>query len=246
MDIFQKEAGHSSLLFLEFVDPWLFISNFTQIHFSSVQSFSSVQLFATPCTVARQASLSITNSRNLCKLMSIQSVMPFNHLILCCPLLLLPSIFPSIRVFSKESVLYIRGPKYWSFSFRTSPSNEYSGLISFRIDWLDLLAVQGTLKSLLQHHSSKASILQHSAFLWSYSHTHTWLLEKTIDLTIWIFVSKVMSLLLNMLSRLVIAYLPRSKCFLNFMAAVTICSDFGAQENKVCYCFHCFPIYKFG
>ena len=118
----------------------------------------------TPWTVAHQVSLSITNSQSLFKLMSIESVMPFNHLILCLPLLLLPSIFPSIRVSSKESVLHIRWPKYWSFSFSISPSNEYSGLISFRIDWFDLLAVQGTLKSLLQHHSSKASILQHSAF----------------------------------------------------------------------------------
>ena len=127
--------------------------------FSSVQSLSRVQLLATPWTAARQASLSITNSRSLLKLMSIASVMPPNHLILCCPLLLLPSILPSIRVFSNELVLHIRWPKYWSFSFSVSPSNEYSGLISFRMDWLDLLAVQGTLKSLLQHHSSKASIL---------------------------------------------------------------------------------------
>ena len=126
---------------------------------SSVQSLSQVWLFATPWTAARQASLSITNPWSLLKLMSIESVMPSNHLILCCPLLLLPSIFPSIRVFSNESVLHIRWPKYWSFSFNISPSNEYSGLISFRVDWSDLLAVQGTLKSLLQHHSSKASIL---------------------------------------------------------------------------------------
>ena len=123
-----------------------------------------VRLFATPWTAARQASLSITSSRSLFKLMSIESVMPSNHLILCRLLLLLPSIFPSIRVFSKESVLHIRWPKYWSFSFSISPSNEYSGLISFRMDWFDLLAVQGTLKSLLQHHSSKASILWCSAF----------------------------------------------------------------------------------
>ena len=155
-----KEVGHSPLLFLEFVDPWLFISNFTQVQFSSVQSLSCVRLFATPLTVACQASLSITNSRSLLKLMSTQSVTSFNHFILCCPLLL-PSIFPSIRVFSKESVLCIRGPKYWSFSFNISPSNEYSGLISFRIDWFALLAVQGTLKSLLQHFTSKASILWH-------------------------------------------------------------------------------------
>ena len=129
---------------------------------SSVLSF--IQLFVTPWTAAHQASLSITNSQSLLKLMSIELVMPSNHLILCCPLLLPPSIFPSIRVFSNESTLHIRWPKYWSFSFNISPSNENSGLISFRTDWLDLLAVQGTLKSLLQHHSSKASILQCSAF----------------------------------------------------------------------------------
>ena len=130
----------------------------------SVQSLSCVWLFATPWTTARQAYLSITNSWSLLKLMSVESVMTSNHLILCCLFLLLPSIFPSIRVFSKESVLHIRWPKYWSFSFRISLSNEYSGLISFRMDWLDLLAVQGTLKSLLQHHRSKASIFQCSAF----------------------------------------------------------------------------------
>ena len=134
------------------------ISSLSQ--FSSVQFLSRAQLFATPRTAARQASLAITNSQSLLKLMSIQLVMPSNHLILCRPLLLWPSIFPSIRVFSNESVLHIRWPKYWSFSFSISPSNEYSGLISFRMDWLDLLAVQGTLKSLLQHHSSKASILR--------------------------------------------------------------------------------------
>ena len=132
--------------------------------FSSVQLLSHVRLFATPWTAARQASLSITTSHSLPKLMSIESVMPSNHLILCHPLLLLPSIFPSIRVFSNESALCIRWPKYWSLSFNISPSNEYSGLISFRMDWLDLLAVQGTLKSLLQHHSWKASILLCSAF----------------------------------------------------------------------------------
>ena len=132
---------------------------------SSVQSLSCVRLFATPWTAAHQASLSITNSRSLLKLMSIELVMPSNHLILCCPLLLLPSILPSIRVFSSESALHIRWPKYWSFSFNISPSSEYSGLISFRMDWLDLLADQGTLKNLLQHHSSKASILQPSALL---------------------------------------------------------------------------------
>ena len=153
----------------------------------------------------------ITNSQSLLKLTSIKSVMPSNHLILCCPLLLLPSIFPSIRVFSNESVLCIRWPKYWSFSFSISPSNEYSRQISFRMDWLALLAVQGTLKSLLQHHSSKASVLRPSAFFivqFSYSYTTT---GKTIALTRQTFVGKGMSLLLNMLSRLVIAFLPRRK-----------------------------------
>ena len=130
----------------------------------SVQSLSCIQLFATPLTAARQASLSITNYWSLLKLMSTESMMLSNHLILCCPLLLLPSIFPSIKVFSNDSVLHNRSPKYWSFSFNISPSNEYSGPISFRMDWLDHLAVQGTLKSLLQHHSSKASILRCSAF----------------------------------------------------------------------------------
>ena len=178
--------------------------------FSSVQSLSCVQLFATPWTVARQASLSITNPQSLLKLMSIESVMPSSHLILCCPLLLSPSIFSSIRIFSNESVLCIRWPKYWSFSFSISPSNEYSGLISFRMDWLDLLAVQGTLKSLLQHHSSKASILRCSAFF-TVQLSHPYMTTgKTIALTRWIFVGKVMSLLLNMLSRLVITFLPRS------------------------------------
>ena len=142
-----------------------------RFQFSSVQSLSCVQLFETPWTAACQASLSITNSWSLLKLMSIKSVMPSNHLILCHPLLLLPSIFPSIRVFSSESVLCIRWPKYWSFSFSISPFNEYS--VSFRIDWFDLLAVQGTLKSLLQHNSSEPSILQHSAFfILQVSHPH--------------------------------------------------------------------------
>ena len=143
------------------------------ILFSAVQSLRHVRLFVTPWTAARQASLSITNSQSLLKLMSITSVMPSNHLILCRPLLLLPSIFSSARVFSNESVLHIRWPRYWSFSFSISPTNEYSGLISFRVGWLDLLAVQGTLKSLLQHHSSKASILRCSAFFTlELSHTY--------------------------------------------------------------------------
>ena len=158
-----------------------------------------------------QASLSITNSQSLLKLMSIKSMMPSNYLILCLPLLLLPSIFPRIRVFSSESVLRIRWPKYWSFSFSISLSNEYSGLISFKIDWFDLLAVQGTLKSLLQHHNSKASILRCSAFFMvQLSHPYM-TTGKTIPLTRQTFVGKVMSLLFNMLSRLVTAFLPRSK-----------------------------------
>ena len=162
------------------------------------------------CTT-HQASLSITNSWSLLKLMSIDSVMTSNHLIFCHPLLLLPSIFPSIRVFSYESVLCIRWPKYWSFSFSISPSNEYSGLISFRMDWLGLLAVQETLKSFLQHHSSKASILQCSAFfIVQLSHPYM-TIGKTIALTRQTFVNMVMSLLFNMLSRLVITFLPKSK-----------------------------------
>ena len=202
----------------------------THIHYWSVQSLSRVWLFPTPWTAARQASWSIINSQRLLKLMSVELVMPSNHLILCRPLLLPPSIFTSIRVFSNESALRIRWPKYWIFSFSMSPSNEYSGLISFRMDWLDLLAVQGTLKSLLQHHSSKASILWPSAFfIVQLSHPYM----TTIALTRWTFVGKVMSLLFNMLSRLIIAFLPRSKC-LNFTTAVTICSDSGDQETKVC------------
>ena len=171
---------------------------------NSVQSLSCVQLFVTPCPAASQTSVSITTSQSLLKLMSIESVMPSNHLILCRPLLLLPSIFPSIRVFSSGSVIHIRWPKYCSFSFSISPSSEYSGLISFRMDWLDLLAVQGTPKSLFQHHSSNASILQHSAFF-TVQLSHPYMTTgKTIALTSRTLVGKVMSLLLNMLSRLVI------------------------------------------
>ena len=163
----------------------------------------------TPWTAACQASLSITNSGSLLKLMSIESVVLSNHLILCCHLFLLPSIFPSIRVFSSKLVLRIRWPKYWNFSI--SPSNEYSGVISFRIDWLDLLAIQGTLRSILEHQSSKVSILHCSAFfIAQLSHAYM-TTGKTIALTRWTFVGKVMSLLLNMLSRLVITFLPRSK-----------------------------------
>ena len=171
--------------------------------FSSVQLLSCVQLFATPWTAAHQASLFTTNSQSLLKLTSIESVMPSNHLILCCPLLLLPSIFPSIRVFSNESVLCIRWAKYWSFSFSTSPSNEYSGLISFRIDWLDLLSIYRTLKSLLQHHSSKASIFGCSAFfIVQLSHPYM-TTRKTIALTMQTSLSKVLSLLFNTLSKFV-------------------------------------------
>ena len=185
--------------------------SFHVLPIQSVQSLSRVRLFATPWTAAHLASLSIINFWSLLKLMSIKLVMPFNHLIPCHPLLLLSSIFPSIRVFSNESILHIRWPKYWSFSFSISPSNKYSGLISFRMDWLDLLAVQETLKSLLQHHTSKASILQCSAFfIVQLSHPYM-TTGKTIALTRRTFVSKVMSLLFNMLSRLITAFLPRSK-----------------------------------
>ena len=179
--------------------------------FSSIQSLSGIWLFETPWTAARQASLSFTNSWSLLKLMSIESVVPSNHLILCCPLLFLPSIFPSIMVFSNESVLCIRWPKYWSFNFSISLANEYSGLISFRMDWLDLLAVQGSLERLLQHQSSKASIQFSLPVQLSQPHITT---GKTTALTRWTFVGKVMSLLFNMLSRFVITFLPRSKCLL--------------------------------
>ena len=183
-----------------------------KMSFSSVQSLSHVWLFVTLWTAARQASLSITNTWSLLKLMSVESVMPSNCLILCCPLLP-TSVLPSITVFC-ESVLHIRWPKCWNVSFSMSPSNEYSGLISFRMDWSDLLTLQGTLKSLLQRHSSKASILWHSTFfIVQLSHPYT-TTGKTIALARRTFVGKVMSVLFNMLSRLVIAFLPRSKCLL--------------------------------
>ena len=202
--------------------------------------FSSVT--QTPWTTAPQASPSITSSQSLLKLMSIESVTPSNHLILCLPLLLPPSIFPSVRVFSNESVLPIRWPKYGSFSFTISPSNEYSGLISFKTDWLDLLAVQWTLKSLLQHHSSKASIFQHSAFF-TVQLSHPYMTTgKIIALTRQTFVDKVISLLFNMLSRLVITFLPRSKCRLiswqQSPSAVIL-----EPPKIVCHSFCCFPIY---
>ena len=210
--------------------------------FSSVQSLSCVRLCDPMNLQARQASLSITNSRSPPKPVSIELVMPSNHLIFCRPLLLPPSILPSIRVFSSESTLRIRWPKYWNFSFNISPSNEHAGLISFRMDWLDLLAVQGTLKSLLQHHSSKASILQCSAiFIVQLSHPYM-TTGKTVALTRRIFVSKVMSLLVNMLSRLVITFLPRSKrlliSWLQSPSAVIL-----EPRKIVSHCFHCFPIY---
>ena len=197
----------------------------------------------TPWTATCQASLSITNSQSLPKLMAIESVMPSNHLILCCPLLLLPSTFPSIRVFSNESALHIRWPKHWSFIFNISPSNEHSGLISFRMDWLDLLAVQGTLKSLLQQHSSKASILQHSTFfILQLSHPYI-TTGKTIALTRRNFVGKVMSLLLNTLSRLVITFLLRSKRLLISWLQSPSVVILEPKKHKVSHYFHCFPIY---
>ena len=196
---------------LVIINSYIHFHNCIIFCISSVQSLSHVKIFVTPWTAACQASLSITSSRSLLKLMSIELVMPFNHLILCHPLLLPPSIFPSIRIFSNESIRRIRWPEYWSFSFSISPSNEHPGLISFRMDWLDFLTVQGTLKSLLQHHSSKASILQCSA-LFTVQLSHTYMtIGKIIALTRQTFVGKVISLLFNMPSRLVITFLPRDK-----------------------------------
>ena len=190
--------------------PDVAVGIFRYFLFSSVQSLSCVWLFVTPWIAACQASLSNTNSRSSLKLMSIELVMPSSHLILYCPLLLLPPIPPSIRVFSNESTLRMRLPKYWSFSFSIIPSKEIPGLISIRMDWLDLLAIQGTLKSLLQHHSSKASIVRRSAFF-TVQLSHWYMTTgKTIALTRWTFVDRVMSLLLNILSRLVITFLARS------------------------------------
>ena len=192
----------------------------------SVQSLSHVRIFVTQWIAACQASLSITNSRSSLRLTSIKSVMPSSHLILCCPLFLLPPIPPSIRVFFNVSTLYMRWPKYWSFSFSIIPSKEYPGLISFRMDWLDLLAVQGTLKSLFQHHSSKASILWRSAFFTVQLSHPDMITGKTIALTRRTFVGEVMSLLLNMLSRLVITFLPRSKHLLiSWPQSINTCTD---------------------
>ena len=182
-------------------------------------------------------------SQNLLKFMSIESVLSSNHLILCHPLLLFPSLFPSIRVFSTELALGISWPEYWSFSFSISPSNKYSGLISFRIDWFDVGCSASALKSLLQHHNSKASILQCSAFF-TVQFSHLGMMTgKTIALTIWIFVGEVTSLLSKVLSRFVIAFLPRSKHLLIVWLRVTICSAFGDQEHKICHCFHIFLFY---
>ena len=211
--------------------------------FSSVHSLSRVRLFATPWLAARQASLSITNSLSSLRLRSIESLMPSSHLILCRPLLLLPPIPPSIRVFSNESTLCMRWPKYWSFSFSIIPSKQIPGLISFRMDWLDLLAVQGTLKNLLQHHSSKASILQHSGFF-IVQLPHPYMTTgKTIALTRRTFVSKAMSLLFNVLSRLVITFLPRSKGLLISWLQSPSAVILEPQKSKVWHCFRCFPIY---
>ena len=213
------------------------------VQFSSMQSLNRVWLFATPWIAARQASLSITNSWSSFKLTSIESVMPSSHLILCRPLVLLPPIPPSFRVFSNESALCMSWPKYWSLSFSIIPSKEIPGLISFRMDWLDLLAVQGTLKSLLQHHSSKASIFQCSAFF-TVQLSHPYMTTgKTIALTRWTFVGKVMSLLLNMLSRLVITFLPRSKRLLISWLQSPSAVILEPPKNKVWHCLHCFPIY---
>ena len=199
--------------------------------FSSVHSLSRVRLFATPWIAARQASLYITNPWSSLRLKSIESVMPSGHLILCRPLLLLPSVPPSIRVFSNESTLCMRWPKYWSFSFSIIPSKEIPRLISFRMEWLNLLAVQGTLKSLLLHHSSKASILWHSAFfIVQLSHPY-------------MTTGKTIPSIFNMLSRLVITFLPRSKHLLISWLQLPSAVILEPPPNKVWHCFHCFPIY---
>ena len=205
-----------------------------------VQSLSHVWLVAAPWTEACQASLSFTISRSLLKFMSNESVMLSNHLILCRALLFLPSVFPSIRVFSNEWALHIRWPKYWSFRFSVNTANKQ--LISFRTDLFDLLSVWGTLKSLLQHHSFKASTLRHSAFFVAQLSHLCITTGKTRALTRWTFVGKVMSVLFNMLSRLVIAFLPRSKrlviSWLQSLSAVIL-----EPKKIVFHCFHCFPIY---
>ena len=209
---------------------------------SWVQLLSCVQHFVTPWITACQASLSIINSQSLLKLMSIESVIPSNCLILCRPLLP-PSIFPSIRVFSSELTLLIWWPEYRSFSFSISPSNEYSGLISFRIDWFDFLAFQGTLKSLLQHHSLKASILKCLDFF-KVQLSHPYMTTgKPIALTIWTFVGKVMPVFSNAVE-ICHSFSSKEQASFNFMAVVTVHSDFEAQENKVCHCFHFFMLHE--
>ena len=226
---------------------FFFLLNWDIVAFNSVQLFSSVTqscpTLCDPMNHSTPGTLSITNSWSLLKLMCIELVMPSSHLILCCSLVLLPPIPPSIRVFPNESIFWMRWPKYWSFSFSISPSNEHPGLISFRMDWLDLLAVQGTLKSLLQHHSSKASIFQRSVFFTvqlSYPYMTT---GKTIPLTRWTFVGKVMSLLFNMLSRLVLTFLPRSKHLLIWWLQLPSTVILEPPPNKASHRFHCVPIY---
>ena len=204
--------------------------------FVVVQSLNCGRLVATPGTAAHQASLSFTIPWSLLKLMSIESVIPSHHLILCHPLLLLPSIFPSISVFSSESVLRIRWPKYWSFSFSISPSNEYSRLISFRMDWFDLLAVQGTLKSLLQYHSSKASILWCSAL----ASVHDYWKDNSFDYLDLCQQSNVSAIKYTV--QICHSFPSKEQTSLNFMVAVTVCSDFEAQENKICHCIHFSPL----
>ena len=212
-----------------------------QIRISSVQLLSHVQLFATPWTISHQASVHHQPFKHTQTHVH-PVIIASNHLILCQPLLL-PSTFPSIRVFSNEPTLCMRWPKYWSFNFSTNPSKEHAGLISFRMDWLDLLAVQGTLKSLLQHHSSKASILPHSAFfIVQLSHPYM-TTGKTIALTRRTFVDKVMSLLFNMLSRSVITFLPRSKRLLIPWLQLTSAMILEPPKNKISHCFHHFPVY---
>ena len=235
-----QEFKSVSILFtVAYKTPWIWLG--TSVQFSSV-----AQLRPTLCDPMNRSMPglpSITNSQSSLRLTSIESVMPSSHLILCRPLLLLPPIPPSTRVFSNESTLRMRRPKYWSFSLSISPSNEHPGLISFGMDWLDLLAVQGTLKSLLQHHSSKASILQCSAFF-TVQLSHPYMTTgKTIALTRQTFVVKVISLLFNILSRLVLIFLPRSKrLFISWVqspSAVIL----EPKKNKVYHCFHCLPIY---
>ena len=218
--------------------PWCIRAGKDWNHLVVVQSPSRVWLFATPWTAACQASLSLTVSQRLPKVLSIALMMPSNHLILYRPLLLLPSIFPSLRDFSDESALHMRGSNYWSFSFSISPSNEYSGLISFRIYWFDLLAVQGTLKSLLQHHSSKCP----DFFTVQLSHPYT-TTGKTIALTIWTFVCKVMSLLFNTPSRFVIAFLPRNNCLLISWLQSPSPVILEAKNRKSVMAFTFFPFY---